>query len=59
MRLTEYRYLIEIKDLPSRVDCAVLCPSLGERDRERIKEIRKTARRNKRLLAKKADDDKL
>lgn len=58
-RFTEYSYLIDIKELPSRADTAILCPHLGETDREIIKAIRNTNRKNKRMLAKKAAKDKL
>ena len=47
-RLTEYKAMIEIKDIPSDTDFKSLCPSLGLRDKKIIIEIRK----NQRALAK-------
>ena len=43
-RLTEYKYLIEAKELPSETECLCLCPSLSVRDRNIVKKIRKQQR---------------
>ena len=47
-RATEVIYLINLDNMPSKRDVQVLCPSLSEIDRERIKDMRKEikAKRN-------------
>ena len=49
MRLSEYRFMIEIDRIPSDTDFLMLVPHLGLDDKKKIILIRRQLKKNKRL----------